>query len=69
MDDRGIHAVRDLVPLVQVGRALGLTYQQAYGRVLAGSIPAERVDGRWYVPMDALKKLAGGIAGPEGKQA
>ena len=57
MVDFHVHAVRDLVPLVQAARALGLTYQQTYGRVLAGSIPAERVDGRWYVPLHELTRL------------
>ena len=46
-----------LVPLVQACRLLKLTYQQAYARVLSGRLPAERVDGRWYVRASVVEGL------------
>lgn len=48
-----------LVPLVQACRLLKLTYQQAYARVLSGRLPAERVDGRWYLSTSDLRTLLG----------
>jgi hypothetical protein len=63
-----------LVPLVHACRALGWTYQRAHGRILAGQLPAERIDGRWYVRLKDLERLlaAGEVArtrrgqGPKG---
>ncbi len=48
---------RDLVPLIDAAQTLGLSYQAIYGRILAGSIPAERIDGRWFVPSDDLDNM------------
>ena len=48
-----------LISLVQACRLLGLTYQQAYARVLSGRLPAERVDGRWYLSTSDLRRLLG----------
>ncbi len=46
-----------VVPLVTASRMLRLTYQQAYGRLLSGVLPGERIDGRWYVKASVLRRL------------
>ncbi len=55
MSDLGGRA--GLISLVQACRLLRLTYQQAYARVLSGRLPAERVDGRWYLSTSDLRRL------------
>ena len=55
--------VGGLVPLVHACRILGLTYHQAYGRMVAGTIPGERIDGKWFVPLSAIQQMAEQPAG------
>ena len=50
-----LDGTRELVTLIQAAHTLGLTYQQAHGRILSGRLPAQRIDGRWYVEAAALE--------------
>jgi hypothetical protein len=41
------------------------TYRVLYGRVLDGTLPAERRNGRWHVTESAVRDLAQKVAGEQ----
>jgi hypothetical protein len=45
------------------GKALVPSYRVLYGRVLDGTVPAERRNGRWQVSESVARDLAKGLLG------
>ena len=52
------------VPINEAAQRLGISLDVARKRVKRGTLPAEKVDGRWYVELDGLDSALAGASQP-----
>ncbi len=57
------------VPINEAAQRLGISLDVARKRVKRGTLPAEKIDGRWYVELDRLDGELDGASPPTGATA
>ena len=52
-----VSTLQKLMTLPEVAQSLGLTYQNVYGLITSGQIPARLFAGRWIVDAEDLQQF------------